>query len=316
MDYYEELGIAANASEDEIRRAYRRMTKLLHPDQQTDEGVKQLAEVQMRRLNSIVDVLLDPERRREYDEHLRKDIPYYEGARASVSNVRRKRSSWPWWVASTVGAVVLTLVVVWFWASNLGSSFGSHAPTYIPSDGRDAPASAATNTPKPEPKTETETKGPADSVPAIEGMLPSKTVTKVPPAANEPSSAPRLPNGDPDPPSRKTLVLPNEPILAQAHPAPVNLPPPPVSIPSGSRADTASLPVATLPTAAGKPPLEAQPTTRNAENSTSPKPAASDPLEGEWIYAPAQPEKKKAGFYPPEYISLKLFRNGGRLYGQ
>jgi hypothetical protein len=41
-----------------------------------------------------------------------------------------------------------------------------------------------------------------------------------------------------------------------------------------------------------------------------------DPLEGEWVYAPSQPEKKKPGFYAPEYIDLKLFSNDGRLHGQ
>ncbi len=34
------------------------------------------------------------------------------------------------------------------------------------------------------------------------------------------------------------------------------------------------------------------------------------------MYAPSAPEKKKAGFYPPEYIDLKLFRDDGRLHGQ
>ena len=64
MNYYEELGIRSDADEEEIRKAHRRLVKLMHPDQHRDAGMKQLAETQMRRLNSIVATLLDPEERR------------------------------------------------------------------------------------------------------------------------------------------------------------------------------------------------------------------------------------------------------------
>jgi hypothetical protein len=43
-----------------------------------------------------------------------------------------------------------------------------------------------------------------------------------------------------------------------------------------------------------------------------------NPLEGEWVYAPTAPERRRAGFYPPEFIDLKLFGSGdpGNLTGQ
>jgi hypothetical protein len=43
-----------------------------------------------------------------------------------------------------------------------------------------------------------------------------------------------------------------------------------------------------------------------------------DPLEGEWVYSPKEPERRKPGFYPPEYIDLKLFGAGeaGSLKGE
>ncbi len=71
MNYYEELGLAENASADEIHRAYRNLARLLHPDQQPDESVRRLAEVQMKRLNRIHETLGDPVERRKYDLSLR-----------------------------------------------------------------------------------------------------------------------------------------------------------------------------------------------------------------------------------------------------
>jgi hypothetical protein len=41
-----------------------------------------------------------------------------------------------------------------------------------------------------------------------------------------------------------------------------------------------------------------------------------DPLEGEWVYAPSAPEKQKPGFYPPEFIELKLRKDTGGMRGE
>jgi hypothetical protein len=70
MDYYEELGLTAAASPEQIRQAYKNLARLLHPDQQADEPLRSLAELQMKRLNGIYEVLSDPARRREYDRAL------------------------------------------------------------------------------------------------------------------------------------------------------------------------------------------------------------------------------------------------------
>src|SRR5271157_1875371 len=68
MNYYEELGLTPEATPEEIHQAHRKLTKLLHPDQQTDETLRRIAEAQMRRLNSIVDVLSDSDSRKQYDK--------------------------------------------------------------------------------------------------------------------------------------------------------------------------------------------------------------------------------------------------------
>ena len=63
-DYYEVLGIATNASAEEIRRAYHRMAFQCHPDrhQETDEAHKK-----MQAINEAYVILSDPIKRREYD---------------------------------------------------------------------------------------------------------------------------------------------------------------------------------------------------------------------------------------------------------
>ncbi len=70
MDYYEELGVHRVAEVEEIRRAWRNLARLLHPDQQRDEGLRLLAEKQMKRLNEICAVLTDPVQRLRYDRSL------------------------------------------------------------------------------------------------------------------------------------------------------------------------------------------------------------------------------------------------------
>lgn len=59
---YEVLGVAETATAEEIRAAYRRKAKTLHPDVNNDDAVE------FNRAKLAHDVLIDPERRRIYDE--------------------------------------------------------------------------------------------------------------------------------------------------------------------------------------------------------------------------------------------------------
>ena len=75
MNYYEEFGLSPAASAEQIRRSYKALAKLVHPDQISDDHLKGLAELQMRRLNQILAVLTDPEKRRLYDAGLEARVP-------------------------------------------------------------------------------------------------------------------------------------------------------------------------------------------------------------------------------------------------
>ena len=63
-NYYQDLEVSRDASPEEIKRAYRRMARRLHPDV---NGGGPEAEEQFKKVSQAYDVLSDPEKRRSYD---------------------------------------------------------------------------------------------------------------------------------------------------------------------------------------------------------------------------------------------------------
>lgn len=67
MDYYEILGVSSSAHASDIKRAYRRLAVMYHPDKNPSPD----AENMFKQINEAYDVLSDPDKRRAYDSRFK-----------------------------------------------------------------------------------------------------------------------------------------------------------------------------------------------------------------------------------------------------
>ena len=65
-DYYEILGVSKTATDDELKKAFRKMAKKYHPDANPDN--KKEAEAKFKEVNEAYEVLSDPQKRKMYDQ--------------------------------------------------------------------------------------------------------------------------------------------------------------------------------------------------------------------------------------------------------
>ena len=72
MDYYQVLGVSREASEEEIKKAYRKLVFQHHPDRNPDGKD---AEAKIREINAAYEIVGDAEKRRSYDRLFWGDEP-------------------------------------------------------------------------------------------------------------------------------------------------------------------------------------------------------------------------------------------------
>jgi DnaJ-class molecular chaperone len=65
-DYYQILGVPRNATDEQIKKAYRKLAMQYHPDR--NPGKEKWANEKFKEINEAFSVLGDPEKRRQYDQ--------------------------------------------------------------------------------------------------------------------------------------------------------------------------------------------------------------------------------------------------------
>ena len=85
IDYYKVLGISKNATQEEVKKAFRKLARKHHPDlNQHDKE----AEKRFQQINEANEVLSDPEKRKKYDQYGKdwKNAEQFENARQQQSS--------------------------------------------------------------------------------------------------------------------------------------------------------------------------------------------------------------------------------------
>src|SRR6201988_3734711 len=92
VDYYKTLGIEKNATEEEIKKAYRKLARKYHPDLNPND---KKANKKFQQINEANEVLSDPEKRKKYDAYGENWVhaEAFEKAQQSAGNRGRQGSA-------------------------------------------------------------------------------------------------------------------------------------------------------------------------------------------------------------------------------
>jgi len=93
-NYYQILGIAADATIEEIKSRYRFLAKAYHPDRFGDAETKAQAEAEMKRINEAYAILSNPDKRKAYDENSFAPNRGQAAANSQDAGADQRRGEW------------------------------------------------------------------------------------------------------------------------------------------------------------------------------------------------------------------------------
>lgn len=185
-DYYELLQVPRNAGDDQIKKSYRRLARLYHPD----SNKARFAAEHMTLLNAAYGVLSDPEKRRQYDallaEAARRAVqpPVYE-TEAARPDVRPAAPPWLLWIGITAVLIVVAFAGTLYTLRSSLPPFSLAQFSIIPT--RIAAVVPPSRTP-------TATREPTQtSAPSATATVPPPSATPLPPTPTQTPTATAVP---------------------------------------------------------------------------------------------------------------------------
>lgn len=314
MNYYEELGVARSASIAEIRQAYKALVRVLHPDHQQDQDLRRLSELQLRRLNHMLEVLTDPLQRRQYDRGLDALLPVLApGAvrqKVSLSEFRGVRLK----VRFTAGVCIWLLIGIIAVASGI-YWVCSPDPVYSVPLGASQQEQIQPATPEPPDPADQPKRVRIESARDARTATPEASVT----LDRNREGAGNVGGSAGNSPEQFQIDSHSRPGLHEGQSAPrPAMPPAQVNRDlTVAIAKSNTDPVRALPASPPVPPpgaLISQPNQQILPTASVPK-VPEDSISGKWLYVPKHDETRR-GMYPPEYIEMHITRRAGLLQGR
>ena len=90
-DFYRILEVDRKASIDVIEKAYKVLAKKYHPDLQTTQEAKKIAEEKIKTINEAYEILKDEEKRRKYDLQLEREEAKYSQNYSKESTINNSK---------------------------------------------------------------------------------------------------------------------------------------------------------------------------------------------------------------------------------